>query len=166
MNAQKFLILVLFSALASMPRMRADSIVTDWSNATLQAIRVSKIGPPMVARALAIVNTCVYDAWAAYDPFAVGTQLGGALRRPAAEQTEANKEKAISFAAYHALVDLFGPQKAYFDALMISFGYDPTDNSTDTTTPVGIGNVCSAAIISGSSRRWGQPARRFASRCF
>jgi hypothetical protein len=43
-----------------------------------------------------MVHTCIYDAWAAYDERAVGTQLGGALRRPASERTLANKEQAIS----------------------------------------------------------------------
>jgi hypothetical protein len=33
------------------------------------------------------------------DDRAVGTQLGGALRRPAHERTLANKEQAISYAA-------------------------------------------------------------------
>jgi hypothetical protein len=61
----------------------------------------------MVARALAIVHTCIFDAWAAYDQKAVGTQLGGSLRRPKSEQTATNKNKAISFAAYRAAVDLF-----------------------------------------------------------
>jgi len=56
----------------------------------------------MVARALAIVHTCIYDAWAAYDNRAIGTRLGGALRRPPQEHTRANKETAISFAAYRA----------------------------------------------------------------
>ena len=46
----------------------------------------------------------MYDAWAAYDDRAVGTQLGGALRRPASERTLANKERAISYAAYRALL--------------------------------------------------------------
>jgi hypothetical protein len=41
----------------------------------------------------------MYDAWSAYDDRAVGTQLGGALRRPARERTLANKEQAISYAA-------------------------------------------------------------------
>jgi uncharacterized protein DUF6851 len=60
----------------------------------------------MVARALAIVHTCVYDAWAAYDDRAVGTQLSGAFCRPASERTLTNKEKAISYAAYRALADV------------------------------------------------------------
>jgi|HubBroStandDraft_3_1064219.scaffolds.fasta_scaffold44055_1 hypothetical protein len=53
-------------------------------------------GAPVVARALAIVHTCMYDAWAACDERAVGTQLGGAPRRPASERTLANKEQAIN----------------------------------------------------------------------
>jgi hypothetical protein len=52
--------------------------VIEWDDALLQAIRVGKPGPPMGARALAVVHTCMYDAWAAYDPVAVGTQSGGA----------------------------------------------------------------------------------------
>ncbi len=101
----------------------------------------------MTARALAIVNTAMFDAWAAYDPVAVGTRLGGALRRPAAERIEANKEKAVSFAAYRALVDLF-PTDAYrFTALMTTLTYDPSDVSTNRTTPSGIGNVAAAALI-------------------
>ena len=39
-------------------------------------------GPPIVARVLAVVHTCMYDAWAAYDDVAVGTRLGNTLRRP------------------------------------------------------------------------------------
>jgi hypothetical protein len=32
----------------------------------------------------------MYDAWAAYDERAVGTQLAGALRRPAVDRTLAS----------------------------------------------------------------------------
>src|SRR5688572_3463059 len=77
-----------------------DNIVLQWNEATLEAIRATRLGPPMVARALAIVHTSMYDAWAAYDQVAVGTRLGGTLRRPLAEHTLANKDKAISYAAY------------------------------------------------------------------
>jgi len=73
----------------------------------------------MVARVLAIVHTCMYDAWAAYDQRAVGTQLGGSLRTHPSRRTLANKSKAISFAAYRAAVDLFTWDKAQvFDPLM------------------------------------------------
>jgi hypothetical protein len=103
----------------------------------------------MVARALAIGHTCMFDAWAAYDSKAVGTMYGGSLRRPAKEATDANKDKAISFAAYRAALDLFASDQAtVFDPLMTALGYDPSDNSTDVTTPSGIGNVTCAAVLS------------------
>src|ERR1700720_3590865 len=70
-----------------------------WDSGALHGIRDAKLGAPVVARALAIVHTCMYDAWAAYDERAIGTQLGGALRRPASERTLPNKEQAISYAA-------------------------------------------------------------------
>lgn len=55
------------------------------NSAALHAIRDAKLGAPVVARALAIVHTCMYEAWTAYDEGAVGTQLGGALYSPASE---------------------------------------------------------------------------------
>jgi hypothetical protein len=88
-----------------------DNVAIQWDNAALQAIRAAKPGPPIVARALAIVHTAMYDAWAAYDDRAVGTRLGGSLRRPAVERTLAGKNEAVSFAAYRVLVDLFPPRR-------------------------------------------------------
>ena len=106
------------------------------------------MGPPMVARALAIGHTCMYDAWAAYDGRAVGTRLGGDLRRPGAERTVSNQARAISFAAYRAGVDLFpGSKASAFDPLMHELGYDPGDLSTDTTRATGIGNVTAQAVL-------------------
>jgi len=126
----------------------ADNVVIQWNAAALQGVRDSKIGPPMVARALAITHTCMYDAWAAYDDKADGTQLAGKLRRPRNERTEANREQAISFAAYRAAVDLFpGDKSTVFDPLMAALGYDPTNVTTDTTTPAGVGNVACAAVL-------------------
>src|SRR5581483_12153522 len=58
------------------------NLVLRWNSAALQGVRESNLGAPMASRALAIVHTCMYDAWAAYDERAVGTQLSGALRRP------------------------------------------------------------------------------------
>jgi hypothetical protein len=90
----------------------SDNVVVQWDAAALQGVRDSRIGPPMVSRALAIAHTCMFDAWAAYDKRAVGTQFGDKLRRPKTERTLANKNEAISFAAYRALVDLFALDKA------------------------------------------------------
>lgn len=125
----------------------ADTIVVTWNEATLQAIRDTHPGPPIVARMLAITHTCMYDAWAAYDSVAVGTRLGGTLRQPMAERTIPNKKKAMSFAAYRALVDLFPTEQAKFNIVMGQLGYDPTDTSTDPSTASGVGNVACKAVL-------------------
>ena len=125
-----------------------SNVVIQWNQAALQGVRDSKLGPPMVARALAIVHTCIYDAWAAYDKRALGTQLGGSLRQPRRERTQENKNEAISFAAYRASVDLFpADDKQVFRPLMEQLGYDPDDTSADAHTPSGIGNVACDAVL-------------------
>jgi hypothetical protein len=123
------------------------SVAVQWNDVALKAIRLTKPGPPMVARMMAIVHTCAFDAWAAYDPTAVGTRLGGQLRRPSAEATLTYKNKAISFAMYRACVDLFPSQTNLFNAQMAAQGYDPADISVDPTTPSGIGNRVAAEVI-------------------
>src|SRR3954452_14121969 len=91
-NGAKLAILLLscFSTMQSatvMNTVPGEKAAIRWNSAALQGIRDAKLGAPMVARALAIVHSCMYDAWAAYDEHAVGTQLGEALRRPASERT-------------------------------------------------------------------------------
>lgn len=124
------------------------NVVLRWNNAALQGVRDAKLGPPMVSRALAIVHTCMYDAWAAYDGTAVGTRLGDSLRRPAPERSHTNKRAAVSFAAYRAAIDVFpGDRTTVFDPLMASLGYDPGNLSTDASTPAGVGNLAAAAVL-------------------
>jgi len=125
-----------------------DSVAMTWNAAFLQGVRDSKLGPPMVARALAMAHTCIYDAWAAYDHKAVGTRFGGALRRPPPERTLPNRSRAVSFAAYRAAVDLFPASiPTVFDPVMRSLGYDSADLSRDPSNPTGIGNVAAAAVL-------------------
>lgn len=125
-----------------------QTVVVQWDSAAIQGVRDAKMGAPEAARALAITHTCMYDAWAPYVERAVGTQLSGALRRPANERTEANKERAISYAAYRALVDVLpGDTESVYKPLMRELGYDPNDRSTDIETPAGIGNVTCGAVL-------------------
>ena len=121
-----------------------SSVVVQWNNAALQAIRDTHPGPPMTARALAVIHTCVYDAWAAYDPVATSTRSPGL--RVTSPHSLASRAKAVSFAAYRALVDLFPTEVALFNTVMSSLGYDPADNSSDMS-PAGVGNVCSRAVL-------------------
>src|SRR5207249_3754481 len=72
------------------------TLVVKWNDVLLECVRRSKIGPPMVARAIGVTHTCGYDAWAMYDDVAVPTQLR-AERRPVDERTDANRQEAFSF---------------------------------------------------------------------
>jgi hypothetical protein len=124
-----------------------DNAVLRWGEQSLAAIRALRTGPTINARALAIVHTAMYDAWAAYDATAVGTRLGGSLRRPAAERNDAYKSMAVSYAAYRALLNLFPAKAADFRALLTAMGYDPDDASTDPASPAGVGNQAAAAVL-------------------
>jgi hypothetical protein len=138
--------LVVASLTSATPAVAHDNVVLQWNDALLQTVRTVPF--LITARALAILHTSMYDAWAAYDPIAVGTRFGSDLRRPVDEHTDANKAQAISFAAYRALVDLFPTQKTVlFDPLMARLGYDASDTTTDTATPTGIGNVTAGAVL-------------------
>ncbi len=125
-----------------------NDVVLRWNEAFLQGVRDSRLGPPMVSRALAVAHTCIYDAWAAYDRTATGTMLGGHLRRPARERSLENKATAVSYAAYRAAVDLFPWDKtSVFDPLMASLGLDAGDTSTDPAKAPGIGSLAAQAVL-------------------
>jgi hypothetical protein len=135
-------------AFASGTSVIPTNLALQWNNAALQGIRDSNLGAPIAARVLAVVHTCMYDAWAAYDERADGTQFGAALRRPYSERILTKKEEAISYAAYRALTDLMpGDQEALYRPLMRTLGYDPNNNSIDIETAAGIGNVTCAAVL-------------------
>ena len=124
------------------------TVVVRWNQALLQAVRDTRMAPPQAARALAIVHTSMFDAWAAYDARAVGTMWGSELRRPAHEHSGWRKAEAISHAAHRALVDLF-PAKRHelFDPLLADLGYAPYLGEGDPTTPAGVGVLAARAII-------------------
>jgi len=100
-------ILTLCSLLSANSGWSGQSIARDWDEQILAAIRIDTPHPPVHARNLFSLSVVMYDAWAAYDDKAVGTRLGGKLRRPPAERTAKNKVKALSYAMYRALLDIF-----------------------------------------------------------
>src|SRR5215207_5008354 len=66
------LVLILAVGLAGVGRPQparaatGDNVVLQWNEVTLQAIRDTRPLPTVAARALAVVHTAIYDAWAAY----------------------------------------------------------------------------------------------------
>ncbi|MGB3191781.1 MAG: DUF6851 domain-containing protein [Limnoraphis sp.] len=118
-----------------------------WDQAAQQTVIETKVSPTVASRAYGILHTGIFDAWAAYDPTAIATQLGDELQRPEAENTDANKTEAMSYSAYRVLTELFPEQVEIFDGLMLELGFDPNNITTDTTTAAGIGNVSAEALL-------------------
>jgi hypothetical protein len=53
-----------------------DNVVIQWIDAALEAVRNSDLDPPVVARGLAVISTCMYDAWARLRPRRSGYPTG------------------------------------------------------------------------------------------
>ena len=124
------------------------SVAIQWNQALLEAVRRTAFRPMLTARALAVVHTAMFDAWAAYDAQAVGVYWDGDLRRPRRERTGASAQRAASMAAYRTLADLFPTQTtALFDPLLATLGLDKTDQSFDLATPTGLGNRVAALAL-------------------
>jgi len=102
----------------------------------------------VVARILAMVHTAQYEAWSQYDASAVGTLLGDRFRQPQQMRTVENKTVAMSYAAYRVLSDLFPDLQDTFIAALQENGLSPTATTTDPATPIGMGNLAAAAVLS------------------
>lgn len=91
----------------------------------------------------------MYDAWAAYDPTAVGYVYRG---KHTAADIPAARSNAISYAVYrlmkerHAYSRTASNSLAVDDALMTSLGFDINNTSRDTSTPQGVGNSIYDAV--------------------
>ena len=106
-----------------------DTISVKWVNVALEAVRQlgktgssadrARIGPPMVARSLALLHTAIYDAWAVHDAVALPTRLRLVRVSGATDQ---QIEAAISQAAYKVLADQFPTQAASSPRVTYSSG--------------------------------------------
>jgi hypothetical protein len=124
----------------------SGNAVIAWNQAALEGVRRTRLGPPMVARAVHVLHTAMYDAWAAYDDRAAGTRLGDRLRRPRSERSQEAKQEAVSYAAYHALVDLFPTQRDLFTAVLNQHGHGP-DVIGAVASPSAIGTLAATAVL-------------------
>jgi hypothetical protein len=124
----------------------SDSVVLAWNQQILDTIQQTSLSPTIAARALAVVHTAIYDAWAAYDATAVPTMANGNGRRPTTERTLDNKNKAVSFAAYAALVDLFPARQAIYGTHMVKDLRYVIDGS-DTSAAASVGSNAAQAVL-------------------
>jgi len=93
----------------------------------------------------------MWDAWATYDPTAIGYLT---TEKHTSADPEADRAEAISYAAYGVLNQRYkisanaATSLASFTARMMALGYDPTFTSTTGDTPAAIGNRIAQAVIS------------------
>jgi len=144
-----------------LPPCKNDDAVVLWNDQLLDVIRAypAKTGPTITARALGVLHTATYDAWAAYDPTAKVTRPDGPAQQQASRNTLDNKKEAISYAAYQVLIDLFPSSSfpstgAYQtpDVLLTSLGYNPSTTTLAGTTdaaatPAAVGNRAAKAVL-------------------
>jgi hypothetical protein len=140
-----------------------DNVILKWDEQLLSVIRAypAKTGPTITSRALGVLHTATYDAWAAYDPVAKVTRPDGPAQQAASMNTLPNKSEAINYAAYRVLNDLF-PAGAYPDVtpinpadpayrtpdeLLVALGGDPANTGTTGTSPAAVGNLAGKAVL-------------------
>jgi hypothetical protein len=141
-------LLFISSAASGASDQQADNVVLRWNQAVIEAIRTTRAPPPVAARAFAIAHTCIFDAWAAYDERAFGTSFGKKLHVPKNDHTVADRDKAISFAAYRALADLFpGLRSTQFESIMFSMGYQADEPPAGPLSPTGIAELACDAVL-------------------
>ena len=95
----------------------------------------------------------MYDAWSAYDAVAKPVRRT-TPRKPVAQHTEANRRKAISQAAYRALIDQFPPaiyeggfRPNYETMLTAQLAKDGITIGGSTPAPVDVGNQAADDVL-------------------
>src|SRR6266567_3139388 len=74
-----------------------DKSVILWNRALLQAVRTNRVGPSVTARALAMLHTAIYDAWAAYDRVASCVYLEKRYKRHSSQDVSLQQQQALSY---------------------------------------------------------------------
>jgi hypothetical protein len=110
------------------------------------ALALRAAGAAQALHTLALLHTCMYNAWAAYDGDARQTALGVAVRLPRTEHDAASRTAAMSHAAHGVLAGLFPEAQADVDARMASLGLAP-DGAPNPFSPAGIGRTQAAAAL-------------------
>ena len=132
-------------------KLGVNNLAYKWGKLILEATARDteryKPRPTISSRMLGLVFISIFDAWAHYDVKAIPVYSDNIAKRPENEHNLANKEIAISYAAYRALNEYFYADSALFTDFMIELGLDPNDTTTDATTPAGIGNLAVKYLI-------------------
>jgi uncharacterized protein DUF6851/vanadium-dependent haloperoxidase-like protein len=126
------------------------TVARRWDEALLDAIRRSVPAPTVHARNLFHTSAAMWDAWAAYDPNALGYFVN---EKHTASDVAAARNEAISYAAYRVLTNRYinsvGADESLseFDDLMDALCYPLDNTSMQGDSPAAVGNRIAAAVI-------------------
>src|SRR2546426_5524218 len=93
-------LLLLGSATLNLQAAASNSVARVWNERALAAIRADTPHPPAQARNYFSFSVSMYDAWAAYDPLAVGYLYRG---KHNAADIPAARSNAVSYAVYRMM---------------------------------------------------------------
>jgi membrane-associated phospholipid phosphatase len=116
------------------------SVVLDWNETLLDAIRTDKTPPPRASRAMAMVHVAVFDAVngivGGYEPYHVTANppLGASV------------EAAVAAAAHRVLIELYPAQEATLDAALAASLEEIPDGVAETSGRVWGENVAEAIL--------------------
>ena len=128
----------------------AQSIAREWNEMLLSLIRIDFPAPTVHARNLYHTSAGMYDAWSVYDSFSEGVFY---QEKHSANDVEAAREEAISYAAYRILSQRYQlstfPEisQIMLDNLMNELGFDINVTTTQGDTPAAIGNRIADLIL-------------------
>ncbi len=146
-----------------------QSVVRQWNEDLLEAIRHDYARPTVHARNLFHVSAAMWDAWVAYDPVADSWLYHEKIT---AGDIVAAREEAISYAAYRLLKWRFenSPGVAIslpsFDSRMQALGYDTSMTSTEGESPAALGNRIAQAYIEFGKTDGANEANDYANRYY
>jgi len=128
----------------------SHSVARQWNDILLDSIRKDFARPTVHARNLYHTSAAMWDAWAAYD--AQADQVFH-QEKLTAEDVEAARNEAISYAMYRLLRHRFGespaaiPMFPQYAQLMSDLGYDINIETVEGDSPAALGNRIAASII-------------------
>jgi len=105
----------------------------------------------LINRINMVVSLGMMDAAAPYHETAVG-MYSRIPRLPESERTNRNINTAMLHAAYQTLLGLLPQRAPVWRDMLSDYGLNPDDESSDQTTPVGIGNIAGRAALAGRLR--------------
>jgi hypothetical protein len=132
-----------------LPQNEYDDVVP-WVNLHIRSMQISGpfLAPPLIARALSIHMTCIYDAWATYSAKAVPVFRNGLTRRSGSRKDVAT---SIAFASLRSLEYIYATRPLIVGNITLAFksaGYNTENRDLNPSTPEGVGNIACGTVLS------------------